>query len=117
MAARVRNSGRTPAMNVKIALTTVTASGPVSAAAEVEECKTCPQVVLLPNAAVTSDIDGGVLDASGVVRLKSGEDTISLTGRIDYMDSLAHPHTTRVCMIYTAKTSTFSTCPDGNRID
>jgi hypothetical protein len=116
--ARIRNSGRTPATDVRVSLATLTAPAPPGAAS-VEECKTCPRIVLLPNATETSDVsvESGVLTSLKAARLRAGEETIWLIGRIDYTDSSAHPHTTRVCMMYTSKSSAFSACPEGSRFD
>jgi hypothetical protein len=61
--------------------------------------------------------DGGVLSFARVNRVKSGEETIWLTGRISYKDLFARPHATQVCMSYMPRTSTFSACAEGNHFD
>jgi hypothetical protein len=117
--ARVRNAGRTPAMDVMISLTTMTASAPTDAGAGSEVCKACPRTFVLPNATVNNDVsvESSVLTGPRVIRLKTGEETLWLIGRIDYTDPAAHPHTTRVCMVYAPKAAAFNACPEGNRID
>jgi hypothetical protein len=117
--ATVRNSARTPALNVKVALKASVSSPQPDDGGSLEECATCPQSVLLPNMGLSADVgfDGGILSFARVSRVKAGEETIWLTGRIHYKDLLARPHTTRVCMNYVPKTATFSACPEGNRFD
>jgi hypothetical protein len=117
--ATVRNSARTPALNVKVALKASVSPPQPDDGAKVDECTTCPQTVLLPNMGVNADVnfDSGLLTFARVNRVKAGEETIWLTGRINYKDLLARPHATRVCMSYVPKTSTFSACLDGNHFD
>jgi hypothetical protein len=119
MIANVHNSGRTPAINVKVYLNSLLVAGKNANNFDAEECKTCPQSVLLPNAALNIDVslDSSIITASTVNRVKSGDETIWLTGRIDYIDSLARPHITRVCMNYVPKTLAFGTCQQGNSLD
>ena len=63
--ATVRNSARTPALNVKVALKASVSSPQPDDGGSLEECATCPQSVLLPNMGLSADV-GFETDAVGV---------------------------------------------------
>jgi hypothetical protein len=117
--AMVRNTGRSPALNVVVVLNTSKAAGSGTPGAEVKECSGCPESVLLPNSALTLDASSNdpALGPGTINRLTSGDETIVLNGRIDYKDLAGQGHRTFVCLTYRPKTSGFSACPSGNYFD
>jgi hypothetical protein len=117
--AMVRNTGRSPALNVAIVLSTSKAAGVAGSRPEFKECSGCPESALLPNSALTIDasINDAALTPGTINRLTTGEETIVLNGRIDYKDMAGQAHRTLVCLSYRPKTSAFSTCPTGNYFD
>lgn len=115
--ANIRNSARTPALNVKVSLKT--SVGPTQPGINADDCATCSQQILLPNMSlrINASPDTGALTPLSINRVKIGEATIWLTGWISYKDLSAHLHTTQVCMTYVPRTSSFSACGDGNHFD
>jgi hypothetical protein len=117
--AHVRNAGHTPALNVRAVFRSSVVGAKDIAAPEMEPCTDCAASVLLPNSSASYDaaLDGNALTADVVNRIRNGEDTILVAGRLDYTDSAANPHVTNVCMIYLPKLSGFGACAQGNRLD
>lgn len=117
--ATVRNTGRTPALNVAIVLNTSKTAGSGPSRPELNECSGCPESVLLPNSALAIDATGNdpALTPGTINRVTAGEETILLNGRIDYKDLAGQAHRTLVCLTYRPKTSSFSACPSGNYFD
>jgi hypothetical protein len=117
--ANIRNSGRSPAIGMRMAFSTATPLTKEFTAPNIEECGDCVRSILLPNASTTQDvtIDGDVFSAAKISRIMSGDDTILLFGRIDYTDSAENHHTTTVCMAYVTSRPGFRNCVSGNRIE
>jgi hypothetical protein len=117
--ANIRNSGRSPAIGVRMAFKTATPSTKEFAAPNIEECGDCARSILLPNASTTQEltIDGDVLSADKISSIMSGDDKILLFGRIDYTDLAENHHTTTVCMAYVTSRPGFRNCVSGNRVE
>jgi hypothetical protein len=119
VAATIRNSGRSPALDVVISLNSKIMPNNGEGPAQRPQCTDCPRLVLLPNAArnITADTSEGRLTAASLDRITSGLDNITLSGRIDYRDADGGAHKTLACFIYQPRISAFSACPTGNHLD
>lgn len=117
--AMVRNTGRSPALNVAVVLNTAKAAGADTSRTELNECSGCLESVLLPNSALTVDAasNDAALTPGMINRVTSGDETITLNGRIDYKDLAGQAHRTLVCLVYRPRTAAFSACPTGNYFD
>lgn len=115
VSAVVRNTGRSPALNLAIVLN---ASTDENSGGEPQECGDCPRAVLLPNAALNVDVGNerpsSPATADSILR---GTKKLTVSGRIDYQDLSGRSHKTFVCFTYRPQASAFSACPAGNRFD
>jgi hypothetical protein len=117
--ATIRNSGRSPALDVVISLNTKIVLKDGDGPAQRPPCTGCTRSVLLPNGSlnVAADTTEGRLTASSLDRITSGLDNITVSGRIDYRDADGGAHQTLACFIYQPRASAFSACPTGNHLD
>ena len=115
----IRNSGRSPALNVRAFVYTAVRAVKDTPDPHIAECNSCAQTVILPNAVFNYDLSVGidVLTQEKVDHIKSGSEVILLLGRIDYSDAVAVEHATTVCMTYVPKPVSFSTRAHGNEVN
>jgi hypothetical protein len=114
---RVRNSGRTPSTDMQ-GLFLVYISPIDSPPAELSDpCASCARSVVLPNGMVSYKlaVHDTVMTPQEVQRIKAGQDTMWIVGRLDYHDGEGEPHTTQSCLYYRASgIPGFGACNDGN---
>lgn len=117
--ASIHNSGRSPALSAGAVFYTTTLLARDINIPEISECVACARTVLPPNGSTSYDlvVDAEVLTREKVTKIKSGDETILLLGRIDYLDASNSHHTTTVCMAYAPSLAKFSACTQGNRLD
>jgi hypothetical protein len=117
--ATIRNSGRSPALDVVVSLNTQVVPKDGNGPAQRPPCTDCARLVLLPNGSlnVAPDSTEGMLTSQSVDRITSGLDNVTLSGRIDYRDADGRAHETLACFVYKPRASTFSACLAGNHLD
>jgi hypothetical protein len=115
----IRNSGRSPALNVRAIMYTAAPAAKDIAVSNIAECDNCRQPIILPNGTLTYDIaiSGNILTKEKIEHINDGTDAIVLFGRIDYSDSADGAHTTTSCMRYAPKRMTFAACDQGNQLN
>jgi hypothetical protein len=115
----IRNTGRSPALNVRAILYAAAPAAKDVAASNITACDSCHQPIILPNGSVSYDvaINSNILTKEKIDHVNDGTDVIILFGRVDYTDSAKRPHTTTSCMRYAPKRMTFDACDQGNRLD
>ena len=115
----IRNSGRSPALNVRAILYAAAPAVKDISVSNIAVCDSCRQPVILPYGSVSYDvaINGNILTKEKIEHVNDGTDAIIVFGRIDYTDSADRAHTTTSCLRYTPKRMTFSACDQGNRLD
>jgi flagellar hook-basal body complex protein FliE len=115
----IRNSGNSPALNVRAMLYTAVPATKEITIPEIAECENCLQPVILPHGVLNYNVavNGDLLTTEKTNRIKDGTDTILLLGRIDYADAATTTHTTTVCMSYVPKSALFGACSRGNDLN
>jgi len=115
----IRNSGRSPGLNVRPTLYTAVRAVKDTANPHIEECDSCAQTVVPPNGVLYYDlsIGGDILTQEKTDHIKNGTEVVLLWGRVDYSDAVAVEHTTTICMTYVPKPASFSACSHGNDVN
>lgn len=115
----IRNSGRTPALDVRGTLYSAVSAVADTAVPNIPACDSCTQIVLLPSGVFNYDVtvNGDLLSKEKTDRIKEGTDTILLFGRLEYTDIAAAAHSTTVCMKYAPKSGAFGACARGNELN
>jgi len=128
------NSGRTPALNLRVAVRLLIGDPPLAPSPALAECGESavrmPQTVLFPDAAYSKTVaTEAQIDDAAVAAVMRNDKTVYLTGCAQYEDSTLSwlhfaPHRTNFCLMFVPTSAgnygilgSFEDCPAGNSAD
>jgi hypothetical protein len=117
--ATIQNTGKSPALAVRASFEPVVAVARGLVNPKIDACSDCPQPALMPNALLSFEVavDGALMTREQIVRIRNGQDTVLLFGRIDYLDTAGQPHQTLSCMRWLPNSPVFGACAEGNSLN
>lgn len=119
----VKNSGRSPGLDVKGCFTTSSKISPEQSESSIRKllsgrkgCKEPSQGVILPNAefAYTDTVTAESATQEEISAINNGIRIVVVVGALDYTDSFGNAHKTLFCGMYIPKSSVYASCPAGN---
>jgi hypothetical protein len=122
IAVAYRNTGKTPAFDVVVAMSVDTTLGfpktfPAMFAQYYKVGKKASRDVLFPKVEMVLDSQLRSLTERQIDAIMQGQGTLFVHGQIDYKDSLKRPHQTLFCNFYLPSERVLTPCPYHNSAD